>query len=178
MLELKIITAQNYDEENNKFIYEATVVELEHSLFSLSLWEEKFRRPFFDTEKSPEEVLWYIKAMCRTENVPDEVWNFLSEENSKAISDYLGDTPTATWFSDRPGANRKGEKVTSEVIYYAMYKNNIPGEWEHRNLFRLMTLLRVFYEKEAPPQKMSARDRAAQQRELNRQRREQSGSKG
>ena len=43
MLELKFDKATYYDERSEKFLnVEPTVVELEHSLFSVSKWESKW----------------------------------------------------------------------------------------------------------------------------------------
>jgi hypothetical protein len=180
MLQIFVTMSEAFDEENSKFIPLTTfVLEMEHSLVSMSKWESYHKKPFLNkTEKTSEETLYYIKAMVLTPEVPPEVFAHLSKENVKQINDYISDTMTATTFVEQGVQKMSREGITSELIYYWMIALNIPFECQHWHLNRLLTLVKVCNRKNSPPKKMSRRDMLAQQRALNAQRREAMGTKG
>lgn len=172
-----------WDEEKQEFIYtkgeKEQTLQLEHSLVSLSKWESKWCKSFFSKqEKTPEETIDYIKCMTITQNVKDEVYSRLTQENIKQINQYIEAPMTATYFSeDRSGKTNK-ETVTSELIYYWMIALNIPFECKKWHLNRLLTLIRVCNIKNTPPKKRSKRDIMSQNAALNAARRQQLNSKG
>lgn len=180
MLEIKVILKEHVDEDGSSIIIdESVVLQLEHSLVSLSKWESFFKKPFLAAEKkTPEQILWYIKAMVLTEEVAPEVFQKLSKQNLKEINDYIADKQTATWFSERSSQARANEIITAEIIYFWMISLNVPFECQHWHLNRLLTLIRVINEKNSPPKKMSKEELIAQRTELNARRRAESGSKG
>src|SRR5690242_5372433 len=150
-------------------------LELEHSLVSLSKWEQKFKKPFLSSEdKTAEETLWYIReAMTLTPDVPPEIFNQLSNANIEQINEYINDKATATWFREDPNRPRNREIITAEIIYYWMLSLNISKEHEDWHLNRLITLIRTVSEKNQPPKKTartSQAELARQRSELNRQR--------
>ena len=173
MLRLVVPGTEMYDEINQEFLtVKDTVLELEHSLVSLSKWESKFEKPFLeDTEKTPEEIIGYVKAMTLTLEVPEEVFSKLSRGNLEAINDYINAKMTATWFNESLNAQRNREIVTAELIYYWMTVLNIPFTCDTWHLNRLFTLIRVCNIKQQTPKKMSTSEIAARNRELNAQRR-------
>lgn len=179
---LKIVTLgkEHYDEEEQKFVYpESTVIELEHSLVSLSKWESKYQRPFLKKgEKSTEEVLDYIKMMILTPDLPPEVFVELIEKHVTEINQYIESKESATTFNDTTRGEINRETVTAELVYYWMISNNIPFECQYWHINRLFTLIRVCGVKTAKPKKMSMSAMAAQRRELNAQRKAQSGTSG
>ena len=179
MLKIVVGGEEAFDEATQTFVaLGGTVVELEHSLVSLSKWESKFEKPFLGKEeKSSEEILAYIEAMTLNE-VPEETFSRLSEGNIKAINDYIDAKMTATWFRDTPGAPGSREVITSELIYYWMITFQIPFECETWHLSRLFTLIRVCNVKSAKPHKMSRAEVARRNRELNAQRKAQLGTRG
>lgn len=180
MLTVKVpLSEELFNEETNEFVDgETFTLQLEHSLVSLSKWESKFEKPFLDAkEKTFEETLWYIEAMVLTPNVPPEVFLKFSQENLDDIKAYIDAKMTATWFKAEP-SKRQTEIITAEIIYYWMIALNIPFECQHWHLNRLMTLVQVINQKNAPKKKRSTRDIAMQQRSLNEQRLAKFGTKG
>lgn len=179
MLNLTILLSESFDEANSKFIQHTVDLELEHSLVSLSKWESEFEKPFLTSkDKTSEEVLAYVRAMCVTPNVPPEVFLKLSQENVDAINTYVNAKMTATWFSENTNQRPGRETITSELIYYWMSALQVPFECQTWHLNRLLTLIRVCNVKNAPQKKMSKREAMQQQRSLNAQRRAQQGSSG
>ena len=187
MLEIKTGKVQGFNEETNEFvdIYKGPTFLLEHSLLSISKWEAKYKKPFLSgkDDKSQEELIDYFQMMV-VEGDPNALIMHLDQDNLKAISHYISeDTQTATTFSDdgKPSNNR--EIITSEVIYYMVFANRIDKECERWHLNRLMTLLKVFSEKnkEADPNqknRMSQSDIIARNRALNEARKKKLGTKG
>lgn len=179
MLQITIpaLVREDYNEETNEFLY--TVIEkeqtlrLEHSLISLSKWESKWHKPFISkNEKTNEELLDYIKYMTLTPNVDPEVYHRLSPANYDQIENYIGDSMTATTFSDSQNRKHSREIITAEIIYYWMVSLNIPFDpCERWHLNRLITLIRVCNIKNTPPKKGNKGDTALRNARMNAARR-------
>lgn len=172
-----------FDSKENQFTMAPEVVlEMEHSLISLSKWEARFKKPFLgDAKKTVEETYGYMQAMCLNPNVPLSVIMRIPTEDHQRINEYIEDSMTATWFNEDPRqAGRRGEIVTAELIYHWIYALNIDMEWENRHLSRLFTLIKTISLKNNPPkkQRVSKAEMAAQRRELNNARRAQAQSAG
>lgn len=174
MLKLVIPGQELWDSKNECFITtKGAILQLEHSLVSLSKWESKWQKPFLtDEEKSIEETIDYIRCMTITQNVPQDIYKFITNDQIKLVTDYIENPMTATWFYN-PDENGSGDKeiVTSEVVYYWMFVHNIPMECQKWHFNRLMTLIRVCNEKSKPPEKRSRSEIAREYARLNAARR-------
>jgi hypothetical protein len=171
---------EGFDRKKKEFV---TLVgfdlKLEHSLVSLSKWESNFKKPFLSDEpKTPEETLWYVKTMILNDEVPEDLFDKISKRNFEEIYAYIDDPMTATWFNEVVNRKRNTEVITAEVIYYWMVEFNIPVEFQHWHLNRLLTLIKVCNQKKSPPKKMSPREILERQRSLNEQRLAKLGTKG
>ena len=191
MLKILVEKCEKFDDNTQEFITLSKDVELvlEHSLVSISKWESKWHKPFLiEEEKTNEELLDYVKCMVVSQNVPDEVYYFLSRQNMIDINKYVEDPMTATTFHTNSFSHnkpqnpyKKQETLTSEIIYYWMIENNIPMECQKWHLNRLLTLIRVCnikHQNENNGNKMNKKDIAMNNRMLNEARRAKLGSKG
>lgn len=180
MLTLTIKGDEIFNAENSEFCdAELFVLELEHSLVSLSKWESHYEKPFLtDAPKSPEELLWYIKAMTLTPDIDWEVVETrLQDSDIEEVNKYVSAKMTATWFGHEEGPASR-EVITAEIIYYWMISFNIWAECQHWHLNRLLTLIRVCSKKNAPAKKLTKAEQGQRNRALNAQRRAQLGSSG
>lgn len=183
MLRITVPGQEFYDEKKNEFVQtKPTVLQLEHSLVSISKWESKWHKPFLTMdekagERTQEQSQDYIRCMTINQDVDPMVYKAITRDQMQQINDYINDPMTATWFNEKE--NKKSREVmTSELIYYSMTALNIPFECQKWHINRLLTLIRVCSIKSQPPKKMSRRDAAMQRRSLNASRRARMGSKG
>ena len=179
MLRIKLNSSEEWNPVTEEFEYsEPVTIELEHSLLSMSKWEEITHKPFFgDSPKSTDEHILYMKCMIMNDADPDSILR-LSKEDINKISNYLEDPHTATWFSKSDNKGKSKEVLTSELIYYYMTVIGIPFECERWNLKRLLTLIQIANEKNKKQEPEDPRKTAQKYRELNRQRLAKTGGKG
>lgn len=184
MLKVRIPDANDlFDERTQTFVtIRGAELQLEHSLMSLAKWESKWHIPFLgNQQKTEEQIFDYVRCMTLTQNVDPNIYRYIPDTVLKEIFDYIEDPMTATTFSkvdpNKTGVGRR-EVITAEIIYYWIVELNIPVQFEKWHLNRLLTLIRVINVKNAPQKKMSRKDIAAQNRQLNAARRAKHKSKG
>lgn len=174
------IAPEGWDEKLGKFVEPKTkTLQLEHSLVSVSKWESKWCKPFISKKgMTDEETMDYIKCMTITQNVPPEIYDYLTKQNLEDIVHYINAPMTATVIRDKGGSKNNSEIVTSELIYYWMIALQIPVKFEKWHLNRLLTLIRVCNIKNSPPKKRSTREIMNQNAALNAARKAQLNSRG
>lgn len=183
MLEIRIPAVELYDEDKNEFyqpVEKDTVLQLEHSLISLRKWESKWHVPFFSKKgHSAEEMLDYIRCMTLTRNVNPDIYKYIPRKEMERIGKYIEDPMTATWFSeDEKKQGGVTPVVTAEIVYYQMFSYNIPLDCEKWHLNQLLTLIRVFQEKNNPKKIKKGKDLYRSNAKLNAARRKALGSRG
>ena len=103
MLEIIVPVSETYDEKKEEFVTlsKPQVLQMEHSLISISKWEEKWAIPYFSDahKKTSEQVFDYLRCMTINKNVDPNVYDLLSRENIIDINNYIDAKHTATWFS-------------------------------------------------------------------------------
>lgn len=179
MLKLTIPSIEMYDEVLEEFIVTRPLyIQLIHSLVSISKWESKWNKPFLTTdEKTYDETIDYIRCMTITQNIPEEAYDRLTNDNIKTINEYIEAPMTATIINSSSGKTNR-EVITSEVIYHWMISLNIPFECQKWHLNRLLTLINVCNIKNQPAKKMSRREILNRNKALNEQRRNQLNTRG
>lgn len=185
-------TEEEWNEKTERFetkLDHDYTFQLEHSLVSISKWEQKWHKPFLsDEEKTYEETCDYIKCMTLTQNIPDKVYDNLPDNVITQINEYISDPATATWFNDksvvREGQTRRNKEViTNEIVYYWMIELNIPqtfAKWHFNHLMTLIRVINIKHEESDPNRKnrMSKRDIMSNNAKLNAARRKAMHSKG
>lgn len=145
MLEITIGTQEGFDEENERIVrFGGVPIRLEHSLLTLSKWEELWEKSFLSDDKTEEMMVDYIRCMLLPGKYDETILELLTEQDVKVISEYINSKKSATILPeepDRPGQQKK--RITSEQIYGWMVALNIDWRAESWHLNRLLTLVRV-----------------------------------
>lgn len=180
MLRITVPAQEFFDDATSTFIStREQVLQLEHSLVSLSKWESKWHKPFMSrTPKTREETLDYIRCMTITQNVNPLTYMGITDKILAQINAYIDDPATATWFPDGQKGQPNREIVTAELIYYWMFSFDIPIQCDKWHLNKLLTQIRLCNAKNGPQKKMSEKEIAAQNRALNAARRKKMNSRG
>lgn len=180
MLQLILPEREIWDPIKSEFIYtKEKLLQLEHSLISISKWEARWGKAFLGKrEKTTEESIDYIRCMTITKNVDPNVYETLTDSAIQKINEYISDPMTATFFRKDPSEKDSRDVVTSELIYYWMISLNIPFECQKWHLNRLLSLIRVCSIKSSPPKKMSQKEIMAQNEALNEARKKQLNTRG
>ncbi len=147
MLKLTISAKELYNDRDECFIdLPSVTVSFEHSLFSLSKWESKYKKPFLTAnpkyEKTDAELRDYLSMMCLQELDPN-ILRYMNQEETDTISEYMNDKQTATWFDGAMPTKTSSGEITSELIYYWLITFRIPFEVQYWHINRLLTLVDV-----------------------------------
>ena len=182
MLYLDVPASELFDEKTDRFIYtDDQTLRMEHSLISVSKWESRWCKPFFeDQKKTKEELLDYVRCMVVNPLKDPNVVLALGPTEINKIIEYINAPMTATKiyvYGENAKPKKKQKPMTSEEIYYLMFQNGIPIECEKWHINRLFMLLRVFSVK-SQNKKLGKAESAKMQSTLNAQRRAMHHSKG
>lgn len=183
MLQITVPDTEIFDDQQQRFIkVKGKELQLEHSLVSVKKWESKWKRPFLGAGNGPqntEETLDYVRCMTITQCVDPNVYRCLTMNDIRKVREYIDDPMTATTIKELPNRKMNRSVITAEIIYYWMIKLEIPSEYQKWHLNQLLTLIRVFDEKDSPnKKKMSKSEIAKQRRALNASRRAKHRSRG
>lgn len=180
MLELTLPVTELYFSDTNQFqTLPSLTIKLEHSLISISKWEQAFNKCFIEYFKECDihsnEFLYYVRCMCLNRDLNDLVLrNQLSDQILNEIVEYMNKPMSATtighYGEEKTKGQKSSEKLTSEIIYWMMIQYKIPIEFEKWHLNRLLMMLDVCNVK-ANDKKMSKEESAKWQREENKRRR-------
>ena len=179
MLQITIPATELWNEIANEFVQKKEqVLQLEHSLVSLSKWESKWCKPFLSrTPKTYEETIDYIRCMTINQNVDFDIYNGITNDIMNQVSQYIEAPMTATTFSNEKKVINN-DIITAEIIYYWMVALNIPFECQKWHLNRLLTLINVCNIKNQPKKKTSKRDIYSRNAALNAAHRERLNTTG
>lgn len=151
MLTIVIPETEAFNELTSEFVtIPETHLNLEHSLISISKWESKWHKAFLkDNNKTPEEMIDYIKCMTLNKNVDDSVYNVLSSKDLEKITKYMSDRQSAVYLNEAGekmlhGRTKNGDVLTSDLIYYMMLSIGIPLDCQKWHLNRLLILIHIF----------------------------------
>lgn len=170
--------SERYDMSKEEFILiQGGYYTFEHSLYTMSRWEEEWKIPFMSSMNTAtiEQKYSYYKHMCVDDTLTDA--QITSTLINKLIA-LMNNSATATVFNDGDSSKGVSKVVTTEEIYATMAMAQVPFTCEHWHINRLMTLLRVIAHKNAPKKKMSREEILQQNARLNAERRKQMNSKG
>lgn len=180
MLKIKVPATELFNEDTSEFIIiKEQELLLEHSLVSVSKWESKWKKAFIDpyNSKTLVETLDYVRCMTITKGVNPLVYKCMSNSVLDKINEYIEDPMTATTFVDF-NQHQTTKKITSEEIYQWMVALKIPFECEKWHLNRLLTFIRVCSIKQQDGKKMTSREVARSNAEINAMRRANMRTKG
>lgn len=174
MFVLNLKSREVYDEHTNSFhIIEGGTFHLEHSLYAISKWEQKYKIPFLHSNVSGEKFAYYITCMTEEEINP----LLLTKESMLEVVDYIKDPQTATSFSKSREPDSR-DILTSEMIYAIMAMAGLDISWEKRNFNRLLVVLRIISIKNDPKNKMAMNEIYRSNSELNAMRKARLGTSG
>ena len=173
MKKITVPAQELYDPKTETFFYttEKSFV-IEHSLVSLSKWEQKWKKPFLNREHSIEEFNDYIRCMTITQNVDPDVYNWITPEIRKEIQEYMEDPMTAAVVHENTPQRTSSKFMTADLIYCYMVQLRIPFDpCQKWHLNRLLMLIRIVSIEQNPDKKMSKADSAKYSAMTNRARR-------
>lgn len=163
---------------------EPVSLELEHSLFTISKWESKHKKAFYGSRgKTPEEMLDYMRCMIMTPDVDRDLVFAFEPDDFTTVQNYIDDPMTASSIHTPQSSPTVADKevLTSDLIYYFMTQLRIPFEADRWHIHRLLMLIEIISAKQESSSKKKPMNRAAavsKYRELNAQRRKDTGSSG
>jgi hypothetical protein len=186
MLQIKVGSTEYFDDDTGKFTRRnGTLVEMEHSLASMSKWEALTGKSYISDDKTNDEFFLYFKLMVLPGYDPD-LMDLITQQDAQKIADYIGSKASATILPeepDRPGQPKK--RITCEQIYSWMISLQIDWDAENWHIGRLLTLIRLVNmnneranNSSKKPKRVTDPSALANRRAMNQARRAQAGSTG
>lgn len=179
MLTITLPEYETFSEEDGFVTHEKLRLHLEHSLYSISLYESKWKKAFFKNEgMTPDDFLRYISCMPIEDDIPEKWVLRLDGGQLLKISDYISDSKTATTVNRSASSKGSSKTITSEIVYFWMTQYGIPFECDRWHFSRLMTLIEVASVKNGPQKKMSKKEVMLQQQAICEANRKKYNSRG
>lgn len=160
------------------FAGETHTLRFEHSLLSVSKWEQKHKKVFLSkVAKTNDELMDYYQCMLLGDTDPDLIYA-LSPEQLEGLSDYMADSQTATTVPKvvtKPGPS---DVMSSDMMYYWMTALKIDWRAEAWHLNRLLTLIQIISFKQKPNQTIDKSQQLRDYEALNEERLRKYGTTG
>lgn len=166
-----VVPAKEFCINRRFFNTKETTLRLEHSLVSISKWEQKWQVPFLNIgPQNSEQTLDYIRCMTITQNVDPMVYKALTPDNVKAVQEYIQNPSSASKFYDtelgkiekkKKSGSARNEIMTSEKLYALMTQYRINWDAEKWHINRLIALIEYCGQMNQPPKKLDTNDRIA-----------------
>lgn len=152
----------------------------EHSLLSLSKWEEKHKKAFLGPDQhAPTEMLDYWSCMLLPPEDDPNLVVLLSPDQGDQLLHYINEERTASSIPDDGKRKSDGEVVTSELIYFWLVALRIPFQpTETWHLSRTLMLVQITGYKQQPPKKRKATEVMSDWIRINNERREKFHTNG
>lgn len=178
MLEITVEPITMFNQETQEFVAvgpkKPVKLHLEHSLISLSKWEEQTRRKFFSKEECPqtkEDYLFYIKCMSLDGPIKDDILTAITNSQLIEIINYIQSDRSATTIKNNRSTKHSSEILTSELLYYYLAVFHLPFSAEKWHLSRLLKLIAIANAKENPGKKIPKKQILMDNSKLNKARR-------
>lgn len=161
------------DDDLNVISSPGYVLKIEHSLLSISEWESKWKKPFFEQKQyTYDEFVSYVKFMTvNKDEVPDHAYECLTMDNTKEIQAYMNEKPSATIIKRTEKPKQQKRFLTSELIYAWMAQARVPYSAETMNIWRLLNIIEIISIENQPKKKVSKADTLNKYRAMNKARR-------
>ena len=181
MLYITVPESELFDDDKQEFITtKAVSLQMEHSLVSISKWEERWRVSYIATkDKTEEQIYDYLRCMTITKNVNPLVYYQMTPENLHEIAQYVDHPMTATTISEVQKSKKAPYHIiTAEVLYAWMIAYSIPFECQKWHLNKLIMLIRVIQEEAAAKEKKDPKEIMRRNKALNAARKAKHNTRG
>ena len=168
------LSEEGWDPVKEQFIppIEGSIV-IEHSLYAIGKWEEKYSRSFF-TEGGPstnEEIVDYIKFMTISTVQDQRIYDCIGSKIIQEVLKYMNENHSGSRITkkDKPKSKQpiKERFLSSELIYSWLVGLEIPFEVQYWNFQRMMNLIEICNDNNTPADKMSKKMTAKSYKEIN-----------
>lgn len=177
-LKITIPVVELFDPKTGMFSYsKGATFAIEHSLVSLSKWEQKWEKPFINQEHTVDEFNDYIRCMTITQNVDPDVYNNIPDTIRKQVQEYMERKMSAAIIKDDPSAKHSTRFLTADLIYAWMVELRVPFECQKWHLNRLLTLIRIVNIDQKPQKKGNKGASAREHHAINQARRAKRGKR-